>query len=71
MQIRQHRPTARLHNQGDVYVADAFGKVKGGTLISNNLSSAIYNNSGNGVIFNGSLRDLGAIEEMGGYRRPW
>ena len=60
--------------QGDVYVADAFGKVKDGTLIGDNLGTAIYANSGNGVVFNGSLRDLGGLEEIEGFNafvRGW
>lgn len=60
--------------QGDVYVADGMGKIDGGTLIGNNLATAIYARSGNGVIFDGALRDLGALEEMeafNAYVRDW
>lgn len=60
--------------QGDVYVADAFGKIEDGTLIGDNLGTAIYANSGNGVVFNGSLRDLGGLEEIEGFNafvRDW
>jgi 4-hydroxy-4-methyl-2-oxoglutarate aldolase len=53
--------------QGDVYVADGFGKIKDGTLIGDNLGQAIYSNSGNGVIFNGSARDLGGLREIEGF----
>jgi regulator of RNase E activity RraA len=59
---------------GDVYVADGFGKVKDGTLIGDNLGTAIYANSGNGVVFNGSLRDLSGLEEIDGFNafvRDW
>src|SRR6185437_3584329 len=44
--------------KGDVYVADGFGKIAGGTLMGSTLGNSIYSKSGNGVIFNGSARDL-------------
>ncbi len=53
--------------QGDVYVADAYGKIDGGTLIGDNLGNAIHANSGNGVVFDGSARDLGGLEEIEGF----
>lgn len=53
--------------KGDVYVADCFGKVLDGTLIGDNLANAIYANSGNGVIFDGGVRDLEGIEEIKGF----
>ena len=59
---------------GDVYVADAFGKIIDGTLIGDNLGNAIYSKSGNGVIFDGSLRDLGGLERIEGFNafvRGW
>lgn len=52
---------------GDVYVADTYGKVYEGPIIGDNLASAIYANSGNGVVFDGSVRDLEGIEEMPGF----
>jgi regulator of RNase E activity RraA len=54
-------------NKGDVYVADCFGKVLDGTLIGDNLANAIYANSGNGVIFDGGVRDLEGIEAIEGF----
>ena len=53
--------------KGDVYVADCFGKVLDGTLIGDNLANAIYANSGNGVIFDGGVRDLEGIEAIEGF----
>lgn len=61
-------------SQGDVYVASANGKVINGTLIGNNLASAIYAKSGNGVIFDAGLRDLEELEKMEGFNafvRGW
>lgn len=60
--------------QGDVYVADGFGKIHEGTLIGDNLGNAIYANSGNGVVFDGSVRDLEGLEEIEGFNafvRGW
>ncbi|CAN5883348.1 ribonuclease activity regulator RraA [soil metagenome] len=53
--------------KGDVYVADGFGKIGGGTLIGATLANSIYSKSGNGVIFNGSARDLQEIQEIKGF----
>lgn len=53
--------------QGDIYVADGFGKIKDGTLIGDNLGQAIYANSGNGPVFYGSARDLGGLREIDGF----
>lgn len=54
-------------SQGDVYVADGFGKIDAGTLIGATLATSIYNKSGNGVVFNGSARDLEAIKQIEGF----
>jgi regulator of RNase E activity RraA len=59
---------------GDVYVADGYGKVKDGTLIGDNLGNAIYAKSGNGVIFDGSARDLEGLKAIDGFNafvRDW
>jgi regulator of RNase E activity RraA len=53
--------------QGDVYVADGFGKIDGGTLMGATLANSIYSKSGNGVIFNGSARDLKEIKTIEGF----
>lgn len=60
--------------QGDVYVADCFGKVVDGTLIGDNLGNAIYANSGNGVVFDGGSRDMEGLSEIEGFNafvRDW
>jgi len=59
---------------GDIYIADAFGKIVDGTLIGDNLGNAIYAKSQNGVIFDGSLRDLEGLEKIEGFNafvRDW
>lgn len=52
---------------GDVYVADAYGKVADGTLIGDNLGNSIYAKSQRGVIFYGSVRDQEGLEEIKGF----
>jgi len=59
---------------GDVYVADGFGKIHEGTLIGDNLGNAIFAKSGNGVVFDGSVRDLAGLAEIAGFNafvRGW
>ncbi len=61
-------------SQGDVYVADGFGKVLNGTLIGDNLGNAIYANSGNGVVFNAGSRDMEGLSKIEGFNafvRGW
>jgi 4-hydroxy-4-methyl-2-oxoglutarate aldolase len=53
--------------QGDVYVADGFGKVVNGTLIGDNLGNAIYANSGNGVVFDAGSRDMEGLAKIEGF----
>lgn len=53
--------------EGDVYVADSYGKVVDGTLIGDNLGNSIYAKSKRGVIFNGSVRDQEGLSEIKGF----
>lgn len=50
---------------GDVYVADMFGKIEQGPIIGDNLSTAVFSKSGNGVVHDAAVRDLEGIEELG------
>jgi len=52
---------------GDVYVADSYGKMAGGTLIGDNLGNSIYAKSQRGVIFYGSVRDVEGLNEIKGF----
>jgi regulator of RNase E activity RraA len=64
----------QMLEQGDVYVADGYGKIDGGTLIGDRLGTDIYANAGNGVDFDGSLRDLAGLQEIDGFNafvRDW
>jgi regulator of RNase E activity RraA len=49
-------PIAELVN-GDVYVADGYGKVIDGTLIGSNLGNGIAAHTHTGFVFNGGIRD--------------
>ena len=53
--------------EGDVYVADSYGKIVDGTLIGDNLGNAIYAKSHRGVIFYGSVRDVEGLDEIKGF----
>jgi regulator of RNase E activity RraA len=53
--------------KGDVYVAEAFGKIAQGTLIGDNLGTSIFSKTGTGVIFDGAARDLQGLEAIPGF----
>jgi regulator of RNase E activity RraA len=52
---------------GDIYVADSYGKMADGTLIGDNLGNAIYAKAHRGVVFYGSVRDIEGLEEIAGF----
>jgi regulator of RNase E activity RraA len=53
--------------KGDVYVADCFGKIKGGTMMGDMLATSIYTKTGTGVIFDAAARDLTGISAIEGF----
>lgn len=53
--------------KGDVYVADQFGAKKNGPTIGDNVGNAIYARTGNGIVYDGALRDLEGLKEIGGF----
>ncbi|MFC4872620.1 RraA family protein [Negadavirga shengliensis] len=53
--------------QGDLYVADAFGKISGGGIMGATLATSILSKSGNGVVFDGAARDLQEIRNIPGF----
>jgi regulator of RNase E activity RraA len=53
--------------KGDLYVADAFGKISGGGIMGATLANSIYSKSGNGVVFDGAARDLQEIKNIKGF----
>lgn len=52
---------------GDLYVADAFGKIAGGPIMGSTLANSIFAKSENGVVFDGASRDLQEIRNMKGF----
>jgi 4-hydroxy-4-methyl-2-oxoglutarate aldolase len=66
-------PIDMLEN-GDVYIADNFGKVAQGTLIGDKLGNSIFARSRTGVIFDGALRDVETLAQIDGFNafaRDW
>ncbi|MGV3764673.1 MAG: RraA family protein [Chitinophagaceae bacterium] len=53
--------------KGDVYVADQFGAKRNGPTIGDNVGNAIYAKSGNGIVYDGALRDVEGLKEIGGF----
>ena len=52
---------------GDLYVADAYGKIAGGPIMGATLANSIYSKSGNGVVFDGAARDLQELKMIKGF----
>jgi regulator of RNase E activity RraA len=53
--------------KGDVYVADQFGAKRNGPTIGDNVGNAIFAKTGNGIVYDGALRDLEGLKEIGGF----
>jgi len=51
--------------KGDVYVANQFGAKLNGPTIGDNVGNAIYAKSGNGIVYDGAIRDLEGLKEIG------
>ena len=50
---------------GDVYVVDQFGAHEDGPTIGDNLGNSIYAKTGNGIVYNGAVRDINGLKELG------
>src|SRR3569833_1500603 len=48
----------------DVYVADHFGLKVDGPSIGDNVGNAIYARSGNGIVYDGAVRDINGLNEL-------
>ena len=53
--------------RGDVYVADQFGAHRNGPTIGDNVGNAIYAKTGNGIVYDGALRDVEGLKEIGSF----
>ena len=59
-------PIAEL-NPGDIYVADGYAKVEGGTLIGSNLGNGIKGKGSPGFVFYAGIRDQQELREIPDY----
>lgn len=48
----------------DVYVADHFGLKQDGPSIGDNVGNAIYARTGNGIVYDGAVRDIEGLKEL-------
>src|SRR5215204_1409965 len=48
----------------DVYVSDHFGLKDNGASVGDNVGSAIYAKSGNGIVYDGAVRDINGLREL-------
>jgi regulator of RNase E activity RraA len=53
--------------KGDVYVVDQFGIHVDGPTIGDNVGNAIFTKSGNGIVYDGAIRDVTGLKEIGGF----
>lgn len=53
--------------KGDVYVADQFGAKRNGPTIGDRVGTAIYTKTGNGIVYDGALRDVEGLKELGSF----
>ncbi|HZY78464.1 MAG TPA: RraA family protein [Cyclobacteriaceae bacterium] len=51
----------------DVYVVDQFGAHEDGPTIGDNLGNSIYAKSGNGIVYDGAVRDINGLKEIGSF----
>jgi regulator of RNase E activity RraA len=68
--VKEHRlgamnawPVDMLQKR-DVYVCDHFGLKVDGPSIGDNVGNAIYAKSGNGIVYDGAVRDINGLEEL-------
>ncbi len=51
----------------DVYVVDQFGAHQDGPTIGDNLGNSIFTKTGNGIVYNGAIRDINGLREIGSF----
>lgn len=51
----------------DVYVVDQFGAHVDGPTIGDNLGNSIFAKTGNGIVYNGAIRDINGLKEIGSF----
>ena len=63
----QNAWTIDLLIKGDVYVVDQFGAHLDGPTIGDNLGNSIYAKTGKGIVYNGAIRDIAGLKEIGSF----
>lgn len=63
----QNAWTIDLLVKGDVYVVDQFGAHIDGPTIGDNLGNSIFAKTGNGIVYDGALRDISGLKEIGSF----
>lgn len=51
----------------DVYVANQFGAHNNGPTIGDNLGNSIFAKTGNGIVYDGAIRDINGLKELGSF----
>jgi regulator of RNase E activity RraA len=74
---RGHNKDGRIKSQnawtidmlvkGDVYVVDQFGAHIDGPTIGDNLGNSIFAKTGNGIVYDGAIRDIDGLKEIGSF----
>ena len=63
----QNSWTIDMLTKRDVYVVDQFGAHEDGPTVGDNLGNSIYAKTGNGVVYDGALRDVNGLKEIGSF----
>lgn len=63
---RQNSWIIETLQNGDVMVTDIFGKVKDGTVVGDNLGTAVASRTGVGAVIDGGIRDYQGLVELTG-----
>jgi len=63
----QNSWTIDMLTKRDVYVVDQFGAHEDGPTIGDNLGNSIFAKTGNGIVYDGALRDINGLKEIGSF----
>jgi regulator of RNase E activity RraA len=53
--------------KGDVYVVDQFGAHEDGPTVGDNLGNSIFAKTGNGIVYDGAVRDINGLKALGSF----
>lgn len=63
----QNSWTIDMLTKRDVYVVDQFGAHEDGPTIGDNLGNSIHAKTGNGIVYDGAIRDINGLKEIGSF----